>query len=164
MVAPEIEITNALTVAPGENRADEMRGKIFALEGAMLSQPQVELEYLHHFAPGVYMREMRIPAGTVVTGAIHKHDHLNILIKGELSVWTENGMKRIKAPAVIPSKAGIKRAGYAHEDSAWITVCHNPSNEQKLEKLWDLLVTNSYEEFLEFSAKGQDALEHQGGK
>lgn len=142
---------------------DEMRAKIFALENHILAGPQVELEYLHHFAPGIYMREMRIPKGTVVTGAIHKHDHLNILIKGELSVWTEDGMKRIEAPAVIPSKAGIKRAGYAHEDSAWITVCHNPNDVRDLDELWDFLVTNSYRYFLDHVTQERKRLEMKEG-
>lgn len=107
-----------------------MREKILALEAGILAQPQMGWETLHHFAPGVYLREARIQAGHVVTGAIHKRAHLNILSQGEIAVWTEEGMKRVKAPAVIPSQPGIKRAGYAVTDTVWLTICHNPTDER----------------------------------
>lgn len=128
----------------------EMRGKIFALETEILKHPQTLIKTTHHFAPGVYMREVFIPKDTVVTGAIHKTEHLNILSQGEMTVWTEEGPKRLKASAVVKSQPGIKRAGYAHEDSVWITVCHNEANEQDTEKLEDMLTTNSFDEFLKF--------------
>lgn len=141
---------------------DEMRQKIMQAEAHILTLPQTELVYAHYFAPGIYMREMRIPKDTVVTGAIHKTEHLNILSQGSLSVWTEDGMKRITASTVIPSKPGIKRVGYAHEDSVWITVCHNPSGEKDIDTLEKLFTTNSYDEFLEFAK--QSKLLEQGGK
>lgn len=128
----------------------EMRDKIVALESEILKLPQAEWKTSHHFMPGVYLREVFIPKDVVVTGAIHKKAHLNILSQGEISVWTEDGMKRLKAPCVIPSQPGIKRAGYAHEDTVWITVCHNPSNESDIEKLEDLFTANSFEEFSKF--------------
>ncbi len=65
---------------------------------------------------------------------------------------TDEGMKRLKACTVVKSQPGIKRAGYAHEDSVWITVHHNPTEERLPEKLWDIYVTNTYEQFLEYVA------------
>lgn len=143
---------------------DEMRAKIFRLEAEILSHPQTEIPTTHHFAPGIYMRQVRIPAGTVVTGAIHKTEHLNILSQGVISVWTEYGMKTLRASSVIPSKPGIKRVGYAHEDSVWITVCHNPENETDTDNLEALLTTNSYSEFLEYIRDQETRLLYQGGK
>jgi hypothetical protein len=144
-------IDNALTAKTEQKlSAAEMRSKIMRLETEILKFPQATIKTTHHFAPGVYMREVFIPKDTVVTGAIHKTEHLNILSQGEISVWTEDGLKRIKASSVIPSKPGIKRAGYAHEDSVWITICHNPTNENDTEKLENILTTNSFDEFLQF--------------
>lgn len=144
-------VQTALTPVDSVNLcAAEMRGKIFKLEDHILKLPQTPIPTTHHFAPGVYMREVFIPKDTVVTGAIHKKEHLNILSQGEMSVWTDNGMKRVKASTVIKSQPGIKRVGYAHEDSVWITVCHNPENEQDTEVLEDMFTTNSYDEFLKF--------------
>ena len=96
--------------------------QIRQLEARIAEAPQVHCENAHHFGPGVYMREGRIPAGTVVTGRQHRTEHLNILAAGEITVWTEDGMKRLKAPAVIKSMPGAKRVGYAHTNVVWITV------------------------------------------
>lgn len=133
------------------NSAESMRAKIMALEAVMLQMPnQLELEVRHHFAPGVYMRELHIPKGVTLTGKIHKTEHLNILSQGKLSVWTEDGMKTLTASTVIKSQPGIKRVGFAHEDSVWITVHHNPSEEREPEKLEQLLIAKTFEEALSF--------------
>lgn len=128
----------------GNKSPAEMRDAIFALEKAIIEEGRNVAEAIvtkHHFAPGVYMREIEIPAGMVVTGAIHKTEHLNLLTKGRLAVWTEDGMKVLDAPQIIKSYPGIKRVGYAHTDSIWVTVHQNPDNEMDTEKLWDRLVT-----------------------
>jgi quercetin dioxygenase-like cupin family protein len=114
----------------------------------MLGMPQVEIKTTHYFAPGVYMRQIFIPKGVTVTGKIHKTEHLNILSQGELSVWTEDGVKRLKASTVIKSKPGIKRVGFAHEDSVWITVHHNPEGETDTDKLEEMLIAKTFEEAL----------------
>jgi hypothetical protein len=48
----------------------------------------------------------------------HKAEHLNIC-SGDISVWTEQGMKRITGYAVLPSLPGAKRVGLAHADTMW---------------------------------------------
>ena len=98
--------------------------QIRALERLIASGPTIDMDQhtSHHFADGVYARELFIPAGTVLTGKMHRQRHLNFLIQGDITVWTEEGMKRIQAPAVIPSEPGCKRVGYAHTDTRWVTV------------------------------------------
>lgn len=99
----------------------ELRHKIERLESAMLQMPQVDLPVKHYFADGMYAREMFIPAGTVLTGAVHLFEHINVCAKGDISVLTEDGAKRVKAPATMIARPGTKRVGYAHEDTIWIT-------------------------------------------
>lgn len=152
-----------LGIEPIAAQKDEMRSKIFALENELLKQPQLEIETTHHFAPGIYMRQVLIPKGAIVTGAIHKTEHLNILAQGELSVWTDEGIKRLSASSVIRSQPGIKRAGYAHEDSVWITVHPNVTDERDVEKIRLALTTNSFAEFLEYIEAERQKLLGQGG-
>ena len=65
---------------------------------------QTELPLKHSFAPGVYAREMEIPAGTLLIGKIHKHRHHNFLMKGSIIVLTEaNGVELLQAPLMIVS-------------------------------------------------------------
>lgn len=106
---------------------------IQAFEKELIKLPQCEFETRHHFADGIYSRELVIPEGCVLTGKIHKTEHMNFLIKGEITVWTEEGMKRLKAPAILVSKPGTKRVGYAHEETIWVTV--HGTHETDLEKL-----------------------------
>ncbi len=146
----ERDINTALTPSGPVNHA-EMRGKIMQLESVMKQMPnQIEIKTTHHFAPGVYMREILIPKGATVTGKIHKTEHLNILSQGELTVWTEDGMKRLKASQVIKSLPGIKRVGHAHEDTVWITVHPNTGNETDPEKLEEMLIAKNFDEVLAF--------------
>lgn len=123
-----------------------VRGKIDRLESMMKqSEGQVELGPVHYFAKGLYAREIRIPKGTLLTGKIHKHEHLNIISQGEISVLTENGPQRIKAPCTIISQPGTKRVGYAHEDTVWTTI--HATDETEVEKIDNALVVDTYEQY-----------------
>lgn len=134
-----------------------LRGKIERLEGMMRQvQTQVEIKPIHRFAKGLYAREIFIPKGTLLTGKIHKREHLNIVALGEISVLTEAGPQRIKAPCTIVSLPGTKRVGYAHEDTVWITV--HATEETSVERIDDELVVDTYEQYqtwaLAFEQKG----------
>jgi hypothetical protein len=100
------------------------RQKVELLEYGLKQLPNPntdELPLKHHLCNGVYMRELHIPAGTCLTGKIHKTEHLNVILQGDISVMTEDGMKRL-GPGVIQSQPGMKRAGFAHADTIWMTV------------------------------------------
>lgn len=129
-----------------ERSQSEMRGKIMALEDEMkgMTEHWIEIKTTHYFAPGIYMREIFIPKGTTLTGKIHKTEHMNVLSQGELSVMTDEGVKRLKASTVVKSQPGIKRVGYAHEDSVWITIHKNENNETDLEKIEDFLLAKTF--------------------
>ena len=93
----------------------------------------IDVPIQHHFAPGVYMRQMDAAAGTLVVSKMHRTEHMNILLKGSLTVATEKGIELLKAPCVLKSMPGTKRIGYFHEDSSWITV--HPTSDTDLEKI-----------------------------
>jgi hypothetical protein len=122
-----------------------VREKIDHLEAEMMKLPQLEIPPVHYFAKGLYAREIFIPAGTLLTGKIHKTEHLNIVSKGDISVVTESGIKRIVAPLTMVSQPGTKRVGYAHADTVWTTIHPNISNERDLDKLEEELIALSYD-------------------
>jgi hypothetical protein len=97
------------------------------------SPDHIDVPVQHHFAPGVYMRQMDAAAGTLVVSKMHRTEHMNILLKGSLTVATEDGIQLMTAPCVLKSMPGTKRIGYFHEDSSWITV--HPTEETDLEKI-----------------------------
>lgn len=133
----------------------DMRAKVFGIEESIRRElPLVELKVTHHFSDGLYARELFIPKGTVLTGKIHKHQNLNIMSSGELSVLTEDGIKRVKAPFTVVSPAGTKRVAYAHEDTVWTTI--HATNEIDLEKIESAFVANSEAEYLSYCAQLED--------
>jgi hypothetical protein len=87
----------------------------------------------HHFAEGVYGRELRIPAGIAVVGKMHRHSTLNVLAAGQLAVTTPDGPKVLEAPAIFVSPAGCKKLGIALTDCVFLNV--HASRETDLDKL-----------------------------
>jgi hypothetical protein len=135
MLAPAI-----LPNVPTREQIDRLEGEVLAAEAA--GAPVPDIPTWHHFADGLVARTIFIPAGTLLTGAPHKCEHLNVCF-GEIEVWTENGMKRLEGYNVIPSLPGAKRVGRTIEDTWWTTIHLNPGNERDIAKLEDALVEDS---------------------
>jgi hypothetical protein len=107
----------------------------------------------HWFSPGIYVREIWIPAGHILVGKIHKHPHPNFLMSGEVVIFTEEtGAQRLVGPMAMLSAAGTKRVLYSLTDLWWITVHHNPNNTTDLAQLEREIIAKSYEEFEAFIA------------
>ena len=87
-----------------------------ALKAEMLKFPQVDCKTTHVIHGGMYARTIFIPAGTVLTGAKTNVENICIL-SGDISVSTDEGLKRLVGFTVIPANAGFKRAGFAHADT-----------------------------------------------
>ena len=104
----------------------------------------------HSFSSGIYVREIFIPAGMFVVWKIHKHDHPNFLLKGDVVVVTEDGIEELSAPMSMISKAGTKRALYAKTDLIWTTIHLNPTDTQNIEELEEDIIASSYEEYEAF--------------
>lgn len=76
----------------------------------------------HDFADGCYIREIFNPAGQLLITKIHKKRHPFFLMKGKMSILTENGISTIEAPYNGITEPGTKRAIYTHTDCVFITV------------------------------------------
>lgn len=116
----------------------DAKAKIYKFEAMLLQMPQAHTPVTHEFCDGIYARTMFIPKGVALTGAIHSNENFLIIRTGDITVWTEAGMKRLRTGELIFSKAGIKRVGYAHEDTLLTTFHANPTNEKNPELLWEL--------------------------
>ena len=106
-----------------------------------------ELPLTHSFSDGIYTREIFIRKGMFAIGKIHKSDHTFFLMKGKLLLCSEDGVKEIEAPFYGTASAGTKRVAIALEDTVFVNVHPNPNNIQDIEKLEDIFVVNSYEEY-----------------
>jgi len=124
------------------------RKNIEGFERLMLEQETIDIPPVHHFSKGLYARELRIPKGTIISGKIHKYENLNIMSQGELSILTETGVKRVKAPFTVISPPGTKRLAYAHEDTVWTTI--HATEERDVDKIEAEFIAQSDMEYLEF--------------
>ncbi len=120
------------------------REQIERLEAQMRMMEQLPIEPTHHFADGIYAREILIRAGTILTGKVHSTEHLNIVSQGRIAVWTEEGMKIVSAPCTMVSRPGTKRVGFALEDTVWTTIHANPQNLTDLAALELALIDNTH--------------------
>ncbi len=125
---------------------DPLREKILAIEAEMAKLPQVDCPVRHHFAPGIYAREMTIPKGVTLTGAVHKTEHLNIVSKGRIAVSTDDGIREVSAPFTFVSKPGTKRIGHAIEETVWTTI--HATDETDIDKLVEELTESKASELL----------------
>jgi hypothetical protein len=115
--------------------------KIDVLLREISARPQVDCPVQHFFGPSIYIREVVMPAGTVVVGKYHKHDHLCNMVEGRMIVVGEDGEQReVAAPAVFMAKKGRKTA-YILETVRFQNIYS--TDETDVEKLEHMLVENS---------------------
>jgi hypothetical protein len=115
-----------------------------ALEDELKKLPQVDIPVRDLFFGGLYTRAICIPAGTALTGVVHKRDFVNIVF-GDIAVTTDEGIVRLQGFNLLPGTAGHKRAGYAIEDTIWVNVDH-------AEEADDMLSEVSFETFKDYEA------------
>jgi hypothetical protein len=151
MSSSDIELRDVFEVATIEGASpQEIRAWILRIESYMKTMKQIELQVKHHFAKGLYGRELFLPKGTRAIGKIHKREHLSVISKGAITVLTEeDGLRRIIAPYTFVSQPGTKRLVIAHTDTIWNTI--HATNETDLEKIEADVIATSYEAFDELA-------------
>lgn len=133
---------------------EEFRENVLDFEKEFSKRPGVKFgdsdlcPIRHVFAGEFYVREMFCPKDTMVVTKIHKLDHPYFVLTGEVSVLTEQGFTRLKAPFSGITKAGTKRVCYTHEDTIWTTV-HNVGDERDLEKIEEFVIAKTFDEVTE---------------
>ena len=115
--------------------------KVDIVAKELLKMPQPECPLKHHFAPGVYIREIFMPAGSIIIGKIHKTEHFNIIQQGKLSLIDDDKTTFLEGPITFISKGGVQKVLYIHEDTLWSTV--HLTDERDLDKLEAQLIEPS---------------------
>lgn len=114
-------------------------------------------EWIHRFAPGMYSREMYVPAGTLMTGAIHRQEHFSVFLEGVILVPDdEGGSQIIEAPHIEIAQPGTKRVGVALTDVRWVTF--HATDKKTVHEAEEDLFTNDPKELdalLEYIPQGE---------
>ncbi len=104
------------------NQELKHRKRITELENSMrLLNAGYESNVMHYFGHKSYARALFIRKGETLVGKIHRFSCIHAVMFGDITVDTADGKRRIKAPELLVSPPGVKRAGYAHEDTLWVT-------------------------------------------
>ena len=125
--------------ADGVNIVTHQNSEIFPLE--------------HTFADSIYIRQMTMNKDSLVVGAIHNHLHVWFLLSGHITVATEDESLEYLAPCYVLATPGTKRVIYANEDSVFVNVHKNPTNNQDIEELEREIVSATFEEYEEYINK-----------
>jgi len=126
------------TTTDNELRRSSEQFRVDCLQAALGKLPAVECPLLHRFTPGLYTREIFMPAGTMVVSRIHKTEHPYAVLAGRALVWTADaGVVEIKAGHIGITTPGTRRVLLIAEDCRWVTF--HPTSETDLAKLQDEL-------------------------
>jgi len=134
---------NDLILTASNEVRDYTRVQILQLEDAIRELPQIEMVTKHYFAPGIYTRELQIPAGSVLTGKIHRHEVMNVLVSGTIKVTTDAGIETLTGPLIFNSQAGTKKAAVSITDVIWLNI--HPTELTDLEEIEKEFIAPSFE-------------------
>jgi hypothetical protein len=129
----EAQIAERVEQLPEIQAPVPTRDQIIQLQEAMLPIQCSQPEPTHFFAPGMYLRELTVPAGMLLVGKTHKHAHFLVVTKGRAEVLSEFGRTVVEPGHISISQPGVKRVVLALEDTQFITVHLNSSDTQDLE-------------------------------
>lgn len=123
------------------SRMPDLSKAIGKLEKHMLTREQVSCPVTHQFSPGLYIRKVEIPAGTFAVGHHQNFEHMNLFLKGSVTILKDDGTtERITAPMMFTGKPG-RKIGFIHDDMVWLNIY--PTNETDVEKLEATFLTKS---------------------
>jgi len=103
--------------------------------------PQVDCQTKHYFGPSIYIREVTMPAGTVVIGKPHKNEHMCVMLQGRMVVVKDDGTKQeLVAPLTFVGSAGRKVA-YILETTVFQNIM--ATDETDIEVLENMFIDNT---------------------
>lgn len=114
--------------------------RIKSIPGALGADP-FPLE--HSLADGLYIRQLTVPARTLTVTKIHAVNHAFFLMKGTISVLTEEGIKKFNAPYHGITRAGTKRIIFHHDEVIFVTV--HSTKETDISKIEVEVIAEDFE-------------------
>ena len=130
-----------------------MDEQVDKLEAAMIEYlDPINCPLKHTFKKGMYVREIFIPAGSLLTSKIHLTEHPYKIIKG--SAWVrvnDEEWQFLKAPYKGITKPNTRRVLFITEDCVWRTYHSIPfllRSDNDMEEYKKLLMVDLIEEMI----------------
>jgi hypothetical protein len=129
-------------------REKEFRNDITSFEKKMREIPGCSgpdpFPLVHTFSDGLYIRQVTVPPKTLTVTKIHKQEHAFFLMKGTISILTEEGVKKFTAPYQGITKVGTKRVIYHHDEVIFTTV--HATEEKDVSSVEKQVIANNFDE------------------
>lgn len=123
------------------NPKEIVKKEIEQAEAEFLKHEQVDCPVIHRFGPGVYIREVMIPGGSLAIGHHQNFEHMNVFLKGRVTMLNDDGSTtELRAPMIFTGKPG-RKIGFIHEDMVWLNIY--ATEEKDVEKLESHFLTKS---------------------
>lgn len=90
-------------------------------EAIIATGEPVVMPLTHRFTDGMYIREIFMPAGTLLTSKIHKTNHPFVVTQGKCVVFDGNKIEHIQGPHTGITEQNTRRLLYIEEDTTWLT-------------------------------------------
>lgn len=131
-----------------KQRKEDYRNNALALEEHIKNMPgglgADPFPLVHTFADGLYIRQLTVPPKTLTVTKIHKQEHAFFLMKGTISILTEEGVKKFTAPYQGITKPGTKRIIYHHDEVIFTTV--HSTNKKTVEEVEEQVIAKDFDE------------------
>lgn len=103
--------------------------------------PQIEPQTVHHFASGLYCKEIILPAGCEAVQHRHNYSHMSVLCSGTAAVTVGDHRKVYIGPSVIHIVADELHRVEALSECVWL--CIHATEETDKDKVDAVLVKKS---------------------
>ena len=123
LISDDAEASKALSLIFNPDKATTKWSAIDKIEEYMVTKPRMFGELTERGTPGLYSRELMMPAGMLCTSRIHKTCHQFVVSEGAITVYNTVGDTQdlFKAGHHGITYPGTRRVLYAHEDTRWVT-------------------------------------------
>jgi len=112
--------------------------KVEAMLPELKAMPQVDCQEKHYFGPSLYIKEVTMPAGSIIIGKPHKVAHMCVMLQGKMILVAEDGSKKeVKAPLTFVGTPGRKVA-YILETTVFQNIY--ATDETDIEKLENMFI------------------------
>lgn len=126
-----------------------LMGRLEAIEADMARYEQAVIPVKHILLPGLYARQIEIPADCRLIGKVQVSPHLNFVLEGDITFMVDGVVRRVGAGWQGEIPGGTKKIGYAHSRTVWMTVHPNPDNETDTAVLERRIAADTYALYLE---------------
>lgn len=125
----------------------EFPATLHQVEAVMADFEPAECPVVHRFTPGLYIRELHLPAGTLAVSMCHKIRHPFVISQGRIEVLSESeGAVLYEAPFTGITEPGTQRMVRVLEDTIWTTF--HATEETDVEKIAAEILTPTFNPLL----------------